>query len=114
MTSEEYDKMFQVSQKALADSPQTNKDSQATEEVALKKLNLRTLKGAFLVLLLGFALSLIAFLFERLHWDWRTLGRVAHRGFARSVRGVRTASLFLWRTVLRRVRDMILFKYEWN
>lgn len=118
MTSEEYDKMFQVSQKALAESPQQqqnkDKDTQATEEVALKKLNLRTLKGAFLVLLMGFGLSAVAFVFETLHWDCRALARVTRRGFRETVKGIRVASEWLWRNLLRKIVDLVMFKYKWN
>lgn len=114
MTNEEYDKMYQKSKKTIAETQQTPKDVQMTEEVALKKLNLRTLKGAFLVLLMGYALSLVAFVFEKLQIDCRVLGR----GFKSIIIGChfgckRVLSVF-WNTIIRNLIKLIMFKYKWN
>lgn len=114
MTNEEYDKMFQVSKKSLEETQQTPKVIQMTEEVVLKKLNLRTLKGAFMVLLMGFALSLGAFLFETLHWDYQALKRAASYCYSQIIEGFKCVFRVIWKKVVRKIIDLVLFKYNWN
>lgn len=114
MTNEEYDKMFQVSKKSLEETQQTPKDIQMTEEVVLKKLNLRTLKGAFMVLLMGFALSLVAFLFETFRWDCRAMKQMASACYRRTIEGFKGVLRSIWERVLRKIVDLVLFKYKWN
>lgn len=114
MTNEEYDKMFQVSKKSLEETQQTPKVIQMTEEVVLKKLNLRTLKGAFMVLLMGFALSLVAFIFETLHWDYQALKRAARNCYSQMIEGFKCVFRVIWKKVFRKIIDLVLFKYNWN
>lgn len=114
MTNEEYDKMFQVSKKSLAETPQTPKDAQMSEEIILKKLNLRTLKGAFIVLLMGFGLSLVAFLFERLRWDFEACGRGISYCYFGVISTVKGGGAFLWNTVIKKAINLLMFKYQWE
>lgn len=106
--------MFQSTKKTLAESQQTTKDIQMTEEVALKKLNLRTLKGAFMVLLMGYGLSLVAFLCEKLRVDCQALGRVFKWVYAGLISIAKWTLINLWQKVVRRIIKMIMFKYKWN
>lgn len=113
MTNEEYDKMFQISKKSLAETQQTPKDVQNSEEVALKKLNLRTLKGAFIVLLMGFALSTIAFILERLRWDCDALCKALSFCFRKVKvfsRGVGNGV----KVVVRKLINVLMFKFQWE
>lgn len=116
MTNEEYDKMFQSSKKTLTETQaqQTTKDVQMTEEVALKKLNLRTLKGAFMVLLMGYGLSLVAFLFERLRVDFESCGRGLKWIYFGLLRAVKWSVNNLWDKIFRKIITLIMFKYKWN
>lgn len=114
MTNEEYDKMYQKSKKSLAETKQTPKDIQMTEEDALKKLNLRTLKGAFLVLLMGYGLSMVAFMFEKLQIDCRVMGRGVKWIYSGSKKMVIKVLIILWSKVIKNLIKLIMFKYKWN
>lgn len=114
MTNEEYDKMFQSSKKTLAETQQTTKDVHMTEEVALKKLNLRTLKGAFIVLLMGYGLSVVAFLFEKLRVDCQSLRQAIRWIYSGLMGAVKWTLINLWEKVIRKMIQLIMFKYKWN
>lgn len=115
MTNEEYDKMFQNSKKSVAETQQTTKDNtQVVEEHGLKKLNLRTLKGAFMVLLLGYALSVVAFLLENLKIDCGVICGLLGKGLGGFIGGGKCVVVGLWNYFIVRIVKMIMFKYSWN
>ena len=106
--------MFQISKKSQTETNQAPKDNQSVEEVTLKKLNLRTLKGAFMVLLMGYGLSIVAFAFEMRRVDCLVLGRFSKR-VAQGVMGtVKWVSINLWNRIIRKLIKLVMFKYQWN
>lgn len=115
MTNDEYDQMFKTTKKSqAAENRGATKDVQMSEEVVLKKLNLRTLKGAFMVLLMGQGLSLVVFLFEKMDLDCGAIcGRIL-----KIWQGIKT--MFRWiltvfrEQIIRKLINLIMFKYQWN
>lgn len=117
MTNEEYDKMFQISKKSFVESQKSSKDgpTQTTaEEVILKKLNLRTLKGAFFVLLLGFALSSVIFILEQFRFDSEAIMRGLRMVYCRTKVLVKGVLSFLYYRIVLIVIRLIMFKYRWD
>lgn len=116
MTNEEYDKMFQISKKSFAESQKSTKDAPQTtaEEVILKKLNLRTLKGAFIVLLLGFALSSVIFILEQFRFDSDAIGMGLSRSWSCMKITIRVVGRFLYNRLILKVIRLIMFKYRWD
>lgn len=116
MTNEEYDKMFQISKKSFAETLKTTTHApqMTTEEVILKKLNLRTLKGAFIVLLLGFILSFAIFILEQFRFDAEAIGKVFRRFFCRTRILVKAIWKFIYHRIIVKVIQSIMFKYRWD